>query len=142
MIKSQKGFTFIEIMVVVIIIASLAAIITPNIMKRLDEANVKITKTNMANLESAIKLFKLDNGFYPDSQQGLSALVSPPTIGREARSWNGPYLGKSQVPLDAWSNDFVYLGPEHSNNGTYTLRSLGEDGVPNTGDDILSTSIE
>lgn len=142
MIKSQKGFTFIEIMVVLIIIAGLAAIVTPNIMKRLDEANVKLTKTNMANLESAIKLFKLDNGFYPDSHQGLSALIAPPTIGREARRWNGPYLEKGQIPLDSWSNDFIYLGPEHSNNGTYTLRSPGEDGVVNTGDDILNTDIE
>jgi len=142
MIKSQKGFTFIEIMVVLIIIAGLATIVTPNIMKRLDEANVKLTKTNMANLESAIKLFKLDNGFYPDSQQGLSALISPPTIGREARRWKGPYLEKGQVPLDAWSNDFIYFGPEHSNKETYTLRSPGEDGVANTGDDILNTNIE
>lgn len=142
MIKSVRGFTFIEIMVVLIIIAGLAAVVTPSIMKRLDDAKVKLTKTNMANLESALKLFKLDNGFYPDSQQGLDALVQAPGTGRETRRWDGPYLEKGQVPLDAWSNEFSYLGPEHSNNSQYILSSPGEDGVLNTEDDISSTDIE
>ena len=142
MTRSQGGFTFIEIIVVIIIIAGLAAIVTPNIMKRLDEANNKLTRTKIANLESALKLFKLDNGFYPESQQGLSALVQVPNVGREPKSWKGPYLEKGRLPLDAWSNDFIYQGPDHTNNGTYILMSAGKDGIVNTNDDISSNDVQ
>ncbi len=143
MIRSQGGFTIIEIMVVVIIIAGLAAIVAPNIMSRMEEANNKLTRTNIANLESSLKLFKLDNGFYPNTQQGLAALVEVPSVGRKVRKWKGPYVEKGQLPLDAWSNEFIYMGPEKSDSGRiYTVISQGEDGILNTEDDISSNDLQ
>ena len=142
MIRSQGGFTLIEIVVVLIIIAGLVAVVAPNIMKRLSDSNEKITRAKIANVETALKLFKVDNGFYPETQQGLTALVQLPTVGREPKNWKGPYLEKAQLPLDAWSNDFVYLGPEQTNDGTYILMSAGEDGVTNTDDDLSSRDVQ
>jgi len=142
MIRSQSGFTLIEIVVVLIIIAGLVAVVAPNIINRLSDSNEKITRAKIANVETALKLFKVDNGFYPETQQGLSALVQFPGVGREPKNWKGPYLEKGQLPLDAWSNDFVYVGPEQTNDGTYILMSSGEDGVANTDDDLSSRDVQ
>lgn len=141
-LKSQGGFTLIEIVVVLIIIAGLVAVVAPNIMKRLSDSNEKITRAKIANIETALKLFKVDNGFYPETGQGLNALNQFPTTGREPKRWKGPYLEKGQNPLDAWSNEFVYIGPDQTNNGFYILISAGEDGVTNTDDDISSNDVQ
>lgn len=142
MIRSQSGFTLIEIVVVLIIIAGLVAVVAPNVMKRLSDSNEKITRAKIANLETALKLFKVDNGFYPETQQGLLALVEVPNVGREAKNWKGPYLEKSQVPLDAWSNEFIYIGVDQTQDGVYELMSPGEDGIANTDDDISSRDVQ
>ena len=142
LIRSESGFTLIEIVVVLIIIAGLVAVVAPNIMNRLSDSNEKITRAKIANIETALKLFKVDNGFYPETGQGLVALNQFPTTGREPKRWKGPYLEKGQTPLDAWSNDFVYIGPDQTNNGSYILMSAGEDGVANTDDDISSNDVQ
>jgi len=141
-IKSQGGFTLIEIVVVLIIIAGLVAVVAPNIMNRLSDSNEKITRAKISNLETALKLFKVDNGFYPETGQGLNALNQFPSSGREPKRWKGPYLEKSQTPVDSWSNEFVYVGPDQTNNGTYLIISVGEDAVANTDDDISSNDVQ
>lgn len=141
--RSQGGFTLIEIMVVLLIIAGLAYIVGTNVIGRFGEAQEENTKIQIKNLESALKLFKLDNGFYPETQQGLVALIEPPTVGREPCCYaRDAYLDSDQVPLDGWKNEFVYIGPDQTGDGTYEIVSWGRDGVQQTEDDISSRNIQ
>lgn len=141
--RAQGGFTLIEIMVVLLIIAGLAYIVGTNVIGRFGEAKKEETKIQIKNLESALKLFKLDNGFYPETQQGLSALISPPTVGREPCCYSkAGYLEGTQIPLDGWKNEFIYIGPDQTGDGTYEIISIGEDAVQQTEDDISSRTIQ
>lgn len=140
--RAQSGFTLIEIMVVLLIIAGLAYIVGTNVIGRFGEAKKEETKIQIKNLESALKLFKLDNGFYPETQQGLSALIQPPTVGREPCCYaRDAYLEGNQVPLDGWKSEFIYIGPDQTGDGTYEIISIGEDAVQQTEDDISSRNI-
>jgi general secretion pathway protein G len=123
----QRGFTLIEIMVVVVIIGLLVAIVSPRIMVQYEKARVTQTKTQIRNLEQTLKLFKLDCGFYPSTEQGLKALVEKPTVGKIPTNYTeGGYLEKGKVPLDAWGNPFIYLSPGLYEE--YDIISLGGDG--------------
>ncbi len=124
----RSGFTLVEILVVVVILGILAGLIIPKIMGRPEEARRVKARMQIESLESALKLFKLDNGFYPDTDQGLSALVEKPTSGRIPNHWReGGYLDKNQVPKDPWGNDFVYISPG-VHNKDFDIMSLGSDG--------------
>ena len=124
---NQNGFTLIEIMVVVVILGILAAIVVPRLLSRPDEARVTKAKTDIKGLESSLGLFKLDNGFYPTTEQGLRALVSKPETGRIPTKFpDGGYLKK--VPQDPWGHDYIYLSP--GVHGDYDLLSYGADGEP------------
>lgn len=126
--KNRRGFTLIEIMVVIVILALLAALVGPKLIGRTDDAKIGTTKTQIKQLETAIKLYKLDNGSYPSTEQGLNALVSKPTVGVIPKNYkDGGYLESKQVPKDGWGNDFIYVSPgEH---GDYDLYSYGADGA-------------
>ena len=94
-------------------------------------------------MESALKLFKLDNSFYPETQQGLDALIQQPSVGRETCCYaRDGYLDSDQVPLDGWKSEFIYIGPDQTGDGTYEIMSLGEDAVEGTDDDISSRTIQ
>lgn len=125
---NNRGFTLIEIMVVIAILALLAALVGPRIIGRSDDAKVADAKVQIKNLETALKLYKLDSGTYPSTEQGLMALVAAPTVGTIPKNYRSEgYLESKQVPKDPWGNDFVYLSPgEH---GDYDLYSFGADGV-------------
>ena len=98
-------------------------------MGRPDEARQAKARIQMEALESALKLYKLDNGSYPSTEQGLNALVEAPTVGNIPKNWRqGGYLEKGKVPKDPWGNDFVYLSP--GNHGDFDLTCLGADGEP------------
>lgn len=127
-LNNRRGFTLIEIMVVIVILALLAALVGPKIMGRTDDAKIQTTKTQIRNIESALKLYKLDNGVYPTTEQGLSSMVTKPTVGIIPKNYKeGGYLESKQVPKDGWGNDFIYVSPgEH---GDYDLSSYGADGV-------------
>ena len=127
-LKDNRGFTLIEIMVVVVILALLAALVGPRIMGRSDDAKIADAKVQIRNIESALKLYKLDNGVYPSTEQGLQALVEKPTVGQIPRKYKDEgYLESKKVPKDPWDNDFLYISPgEH---GDYDLCSYGADGV-------------
>jgi general secretion pathway protein G len=127
-INNRGGFTLIEIMVVIVILAMLAALVGPKLMGRTDDAKIKTTGIQLKGLESALKLYKLDNGTYPSTEQGLGALVTKPTVGVIPKSYkDGGYLDSKAVPKDAWGNDYLYVSPgEH---GDYDLFSYGSDGA-------------
>ncbi|KAB0667417.1 type II secretion system protein GspG [Oryzomonas japonica] len=127
-LNNKRGFTLIEIMVVIVILALLAALVGPKIMGRTDDAKIQTTKTQIRNLESALKLYKLDNGAYPSTEQGLNSLVTKPTVGVIPKNFKeGGYLESKNVPKDGWGNDFLYVSPgEH---GDYDLYSYGADGA-------------
>ncbi|GLI37862.1 type II secretion system major pseudopilin GspG [Geobacter hydrogenophilus] len=125
---NNRGFTLIEIMVVIAILALLAALVAPKIIGRSDDAKIADAKVQIKNLETALKLYKLDNGVFPSTEQGLAALVEKPTVGQIPKNYKAEgYLESKKVPKDPWGNDFAYLSPgEH---GDYDLYSLGADGV-------------
>lgn len=125
-LRNNYGFTLIEIMVVVVILGILAAVIVPRFLSRPDEAKVTKAKLDMKSIEEALGLFKLDNGFYPSTDQGLKALVEKPQTGRIPSKFSTDgYLKKA--PLDPWGNPYIYLSPGlHSLN--YDLISYGADG--------------
>ena len=125
--RLQSGFTLIEVMVVVVILSILATIVVPRIMDRPDQARIVKAKQDIRSLEAALNLYRLDNFNYPTTEQGLEALVSPPTAPPEAPNWKeGGYLDR--LPKDPWGNDYQYLSPgEH---GAFDVYSLGADGQP------------
>jgi general secretion pathway protein G len=125
--QAQSGFTLIELLVVLIIIGILAGYIGPRIMNRPEEARRTKAALQIGGLETGIKMYKLDNGVYPTTEQGLQSLVEPPSTGRLAPKWReGGYLESRKVPKDPWGNDFVYLSP--GLNGDFDLSSYGADG--------------
>lgn len=126
-IRNNRGFTLIEIMVVIVILALLAALVGPKLLGRSDDAKLTDAKVQIRNMETALKLYKLDNGVYPATEQGLSALVAKPTTGQLPKNYKPEgYLESKQVPKDPWGNEFLYLSP--SEHGDYDLCSNGADG--------------
>ncbi len=126
-ITDKEGFTLIEIMVVLVILGILAGLIIPRIMSRPEEARRTKARIQIESIETALKLYKLDNGSYPTTEQGLQALVEPPSVGKLASAWReGGYLEKGRVPKDPWDNEYVYLCP--GIHGDFDLVSYGADG--------------
>lgn len=125
--QSQRGFTLIEIMVVIVILGILASVVVPRIMDRPDEAKIVKAKTDIRAIKAALDLYRLDNYNYPSTQQGLDALVNRPSGNPEPRNYKeGGYLDR--VPTDPWGNEYRYLSPgEH---GAVDIYSLGADGEP------------
>lgn len=134
--RSEAGFSLVEVMVVVLILALLAAIIAPNVIGRLGGAKTRTASVQIENLAASLELYLIDTGRYPSTEAGLDALVSAPT---EASGWTGPYLRRGGVPLDPWGRAYVYRSeaPDH-----FELVSFGRDGAEGgSGEDSdLSTS--
>lgn len=128
-----RGFTLIEIMVVVVIMGILAALVVPKLMGRTDDARVTAARQDIATVMQSLKLYKLDNQRYPTTEQGLKALIEKPTVGPEARGWKtGGYLDK--LPKDPWGNPYQYLSPGIK--GEVDVFSYGADGqAGGTGND-------
>jgi general secretion pathway protein G len=130
---AARGFTLIEIMVVVVIMGILAALVVPKLMGRTDDARIIAARQDIATVMQGLKLYKLDNQRYPTTEQGLQALIAKPTTGPSANGWKtGGYLDK--LPKDPWGNPYQYLSPGVK--GEVDVFSLGADGQPGgTGND-------
>ena len=125
----DRGFTLIEIMIVIVILGILAWQVVPRIMGKPEEARRLKAKMDISSIETALKMYKLDNGVYPSTEQGLQALVEAPTIGQLPRKWRqGGYMEKGRIPKDPWDNDYIYLSP--GLHGDFDLLSYGGDGQP------------
>ncbi len=125
---AERGFTLLEILIVITILGILASLVAVKLMDRPGEARALKAEMDIKSLETALKLYKLDNSFYPTTEQGLQSLVEKPSTGRIPAKWReGGYLEKDVVPRDPWGNDFLYISPgEH--NRDYDLWSYGADG--------------
>jgi general secretion pathway protein G len=125
--KNNRGFTLLEIIVVVFILSLLAAIVAPKIIGRTDDARIAEAKVQIKNFETALKLFKLDNAFYPSTEQGLVALIEKPATGQIPEKYrDGGYLEQKKIPADPWGNPYIYISPGVY--GDFDLMSYGADG--------------
>ena len=121
----EAGLTLLEMIVVLVIIAIVAGLVTMNVIGRPDQARVTTTRTDLASLSSALKMYRLDNGQYPTTEQGLKALAERPVTPPLPAAWpEGGYV--SETPVDAWGNPYVYS----ATGATFELKSLGKDGQP------------
>lgn len=124
-LRKQRGFTLIEIMVVVVILGVLAALVVPNIMGKPDEARISAAKSDIRTISGALNMYKLHNFTYPSTDQGLQALVTKPAGSPEAKNWDPDgYLPK--LPKDGWGNEYQYISP--GAHGRFDLYSFGADG--------------
>jgi general secretion pathway protein G len=123
MLFKHRGFTLIEIMIVVVILGILATLVIPRIIDRPDQARAVKAKQDIRSLESTLQMYRLDNFDYPTTAQGLKALINRPDSNPKPANWQGPYLDR--LPIDPWGNPYIYLNPgEH---GTIDLSSQGSD---------------
>jgi len=134
MVMDKKGFTLIELMLVVIIIGALSAMVIPRLAGRSEQARVAAAKADInANIATALKLYELDNGDYPTTSMGLNALKSQPA---SAINWNGPYLERE--PIDPWGRSYKYKCPGAHRPQSYDLYSVGKDNQEGTADDVVN----
>ena len=124
----RAGFTLIEILVVIVVIAILATLVAPNVFRHVGAAKDATAKSQIEMLGAALDAFRLDNGRYPTTDEGLAALWESPRSG-QVPNWKGPYLRKP-VPLDPWGHAYVYVWPGQANQSGYDLLSYGADGQP------------
>lgn len=125
--RRATGFTLIELLVVIIVLGLLAALVGPRILGRVSEAKSATAKTQLELLGTALDTYRLDNGSYPSTDQGLAALQTKPTRDPAPLSWHGPYL-KRDVPADPWGRPYLYKSPGDHNPSGYDLSTLGRDG--------------
>jgi len=130
--RSEKGFTLIELIVVLVILGLLAAVVVPNVYKKLATGKDQIAKIQIKEIEGALQLFSFDMGRYPESAEGLDALVRNPG---NVDSWKGPYLSKA-LPMDPWGRPYAYRCP--GTHADFDLYSFGADGLEGNEDDICS----
>ena len=132
--RQRSGFTLIELMVVVIIIAALAGMVMPHVLPASEEAKRKIASGNIANIETALRMYRLHHGEYPSSDAGLNILLQP----SDAPDWDEPYL--EDKPVDPWRQKYRYKNPGDNNPRRFDLWSVGPDGKSGTEDDVTNWS--
>jgi general secretion pathway protein G len=136
----RRGFTLIELLVVIAIIATLAAVVAPQVFRNVGDAKASAAKSQIEIFALALDSYRLDNDTYPSTEQGLAALRTAPTSGELPRNWRGPYLRKT-VPLDPWARPYLFVSPGKENPASYDVYTLGRDGKPGgEGEDADITS--
>lgn len=139
-VRSRRGFTLLELLVVLAIIATLVAVVAPEVFRNVGDAKNDAAKSQIEIFALALDSYRMDNDMYPSTQQGLAALRVMPATGDHPRNWRGPYLRKD-VPLDPWGRPYGYVAPGVENPASYDLYTLGRDGKPGgEGEDADLTS--
>lgn len=128
---AQRAFTLVELLLVLVILGTLAAIVVPKFAGRTEQARITAAKTQIANFEVVLEAFEVDNGYFPKGRSGLLDLIQQP---RDAINWRGPYL--KDIPNDPWGSPYTYEFPGKHNESSYDLMSAGPDGHSGTEDDI------
>jgi len=123
--RNNSAFTLIELLLVMVILVVLASIVVPKFTGRSEQARLTAAKTDISAIDGALDAFEVDNGRYPSNEEGLGALIAPPS---GLQNWHGPYLKRSNVPVDPWGNAYVYRFPGSHNANGYDLFSNGPDG--------------
>lgn len=137
--RNRRGFTLLELMIVLVILVGLIALVGPRLLGTQAKADIKTTKTQIGNLESALKMYSLDMRSFPSTEEGLDALMKAPDDEDKAKKWDGPYLDADSIPADSWGNAFVYsYPPENGERDFPNISSMGPDGQANTDDDIIN----
>lgn len=127
----RSGFTLVEMLLVLVILATLAAIVVPKFAGRTEQARITAAETQINNLELVLDTYEVDNGFYPKGSDGLEDLVEQPS---NTQNWRGPYV--EEIPLDPWGNEYVYECPGKHNTSSFDIMSMGPDGRSGGDDDI------
>ncbi len=134
--SGAKGFTLVEMLLVLLILATLAAIVVPKFAGRTEQAKITAAQTQINSFETVLDAFEVDNGYYPKGEDGLQDLVVQP---RDANKWHGPYI--NEVPNDPWERPYIYTCPGKYNQNAYDVLSIGPDGRSGTEDDIANYTI-
>ena len=132
--QSKRGFTLVELLLVLTILGILAALVIPKFSGRTEQARTTAAQTQISNFGTALDNFEVDNGYYPKGKNGLMDLVSQP---RDTQNWRGPYL-KGEIPMDPWGRAYFYECPGKHNPSSYDLMSAGLDGRTGTEDDVCN----
>ena len=135
----NKGFTMVELLLVLVILAVLAAIVVPRLAGRGEQARETAAVTQISVFKTALNTFEIDNGYFPSTQEGLDALIEEPS---NAKNWRGPYLESNTIPLDPWQNAYTYEYPGKHNERGYDIMSMGLDGRMGGDDDVVNWETE
>lgn len=135
--RRRRAFTLLELMIVLVILVLLFAMVGPRLLGSQRKADIKAAQTQIGSLEAALNLYAVDMRTFPSSEDGLLALIEPPSDERSAQRWDGPYLDDDMLPRDPWDNEYQYEYPPSRNSRDFPdIWSLGPDGEPDTDDDI------
>ena len=137
--RPTSGFTLVELLLVLVILGTLAAIVLPKFSGTSQRSRIVATQTQISAFATALEAYDVDMGSYPQGKNGLQDLIQQP---RDAQNWHGPYLGHDSIPKDQWGHDFIYECPGRHNPSSYDILSLGPDGQANTDDDICNWTLK